>query len=95
MVSANSAVIDDDIPSPKGDGVPLLHFELLFIIVGALSNGFSLGRGGVFHFDVGHGFGLGVSDGLGRLEIEDVGSKVRRRWWGTLGERERKSDRVN
>jgi len=48
VVSANGTVIDNNVPSPKGDGIPLLHLKLL-----PLGHLGLLGRG-VAHLDVGH-----------------------------------------
>ena len=31
VIPANSAIVDDNVPSPQSDGVPLFHFESLAI----------------------------------------------------------------
>jgi len=66
MVAANGTIVDHDIPSPKSDGIPFLHFESLLAITCSLSHarlrafdellalnrcGASIGIG---HLDVGH-----------------------------------------
>jgi len=53
VVSADGTVVDDNVPSPKGDSVPLLDLEVLLALdstIGLLSDG---GRS-VSHLDVGH-----------------------------------------
>jgi len=53
MISANGAVVDDDIPGPESHSVPLLNFELLLALRVAFSQtclgfagGFGFGRAG-------------------------------------------------
>ena len=67
VVSADGAVIDHDIPCPKGDGIPLLDLELLLALdslsISSGSSSLALLRGGpgggrgVGHVDVSHGGG--------------------------------------
>lgn len=51
VVSADGAVVDYYIPSPKSDGIPLFDLELLSDCdsIGLLGS-----AGSVLHFDVGH-----------------------------------------
>lgn len=52
VVSANGTVINDNIPSPERDGIPLLDLE--FLLFGALAVCGVCTSGRVAHFDVGH-----------------------------------------
>jgi hypothetical protein len=57
VVAANGAVVNDNVPRPESDGVPLLDLEARLLVVagrGGRLGGFGWGRY-VFHFDVGHG----------------------------------------
>jgi len=59
VVTANGAVVDNDVPSPESDCIPLLDLELLLSLYhitartgfGALHLG---RRSGICHLDVGH-----------------------------------------
>ena len=31
VIATDSAIIDDDVPSPQGDGIPFLHFEAFLL----------------------------------------------------------------
>jgi hypothetical protein len=72
VVAADGAVVDDNVPGPEGDGVPLLHLEALLAFVGAGLGclGLCSGCWGVCHLHVGHygscegGAGLGVMEGV-------------------------------
>lgn len=57
MVTTNGTVVDDNIPSPQGNSVPLLDLELLLVrIIGALGDGLALGgaSSGFLHLHVCH-----------------------------------------
>lgn len=62
VVSADSTVVDDDVPRPQGNGIPLLDLEsLLAVLADRISRRSALllsdrtgGSGGVCHVDVGH-----------------------------------------
>ena len=62
VISADGAVVDDNVPCPQGDGVPFLHLEALLVIEGlaglAGNAGLLLHNGTrrrcVSHVDVGH-----------------------------------------
>lgn len=67
VVSADGTVVDDDVPSPQSDRVPLLHLKALLAVCSALrTSGFSLAncllrRGwDIGHNDVGH---VQIADG--------------------------------
>jgi len=45
MVPTDSTVINDDIPSPQGYRVPLLHLESLLAICPTVSRSFRLANG--------------------------------------------------
>ena len=45
VVPADRAVVNDDVPSPQSDGVPLLHFKSNFAVVFVLSFDNFLSRG--------------------------------------------------
>lgn len=54
MITADGTVVDDDIPGPERNGVPLFDLKLLLIAsFGADAVGL-LGHWGVAHLDVGH-----------------------------------------
>lgn len=53
VVSANSTVINDDIPSPESNSAPLLDLEsLLSVTITALGSGYSLGGAGIWHINI-------------------------------------------
>lgn len=63
MVSANGTVIDDYIPGPQGDGIPLLDLEAFLVVVLAVDvtafavlfgNRGGSGTGSIGHINVGH-----------------------------------------
>jgi len=61
VIPANGAVVDNDVPSPQSDGVPLLHFESLLAVFPTIVLGFALrsssggGSGNVYiNIHVGH-----------------------------------------
>jgi len=55
VVTANGTVVDNNIPGPESDGIPLLDFEALLSRVGSCVGlgGLGLGRS-IGHFNVGH-----------------------------------------
>lgn len=58
VVSANGAVIHDNVPSPKSNGIPLLHLELLLALNGLAAGALGLlgdGAGRIAHLDISHG----------------------------------------
>lgn len=58
MISADGAVVDDDVPRPERNGVPLLDLKLLFITpFGVDAVGLLGGHWGVAHLNVGHAWG--------------------------------------
>lgn len=68
VISADGAVVDDNVPGPKSYGVPLLDLEALLVTLGA---GTGLGhlclcRGRISHVDVGHGCELCRGSGAWR-----------------------------
>lgn len=54
VVAADGTVVDNNVPSPERDSVPLLHLEALLRIGCLAFNGGGLLRGNVGHVDVGH-----------------------------------------
>lgn len=58
VVSANGAVVDDDVPSPKSNGIPLLHLELLLALDSLAAGTLGLlgdGARRIAHLDISHG----------------------------------------
>lgn len=69
VVAANGAVVDDNVPGPESDGIPLLDFELLLALSSTLAaclDGLGLRRrsGRVGHVNISH---VGLLE-EGRLE---------------------------
>lgn len=57
VVSANGAVVDDNVPSPKSNGIPLLHLKLLLALDSLTAGAFDLlgdGARRIAHLDIGH-----------------------------------------
>jgi len=40
VIAANGAVVDDNVPGPKSNGIPLLDFESLLVVTSLRDRGF-------------------------------------------------------
>jgi len=77
VVTANGAVVDDDIPSPESNGVPLLDLETFLVALCSTGlAGLGLRRGRVCHVDIRHDYvmyrGGGVRGELVGVEAAGV-----------------------
>jgi len=79
MVSTDGAVIDHNIPGPKGDCIPLFDFETLFTVSAAVGSSLSLAsyllywrsgsRRSISHINVRHRDVVRVEAGEARLDF--------------------------
>jgi len=79
VVTADGAVVDDNVPGPKSYSVPLLDFESLLALVGTRFGGLGLHRR-ICHIHVRHG--LSWDSWKSRMLFEGSGVEARVRLWG-------------